>query len=205
MEQVEVNASQPIVPFRETIAQPAEGAAADAEWDDAEASVSAQTADRRCALRLRALPLPPAVTDLLERHADLLRRLTDRQRGQPPSSSSSAAAGGSAEGPTGRTVFLLLFFLFQMGPTLLLFSFRSSEDSRRDVSSGRRRGVGGRTRRRRTAQSPDQGQVPPRSSFVFLSPRSTIAVDVADGDGQRKRSLVRPTIGTKRNPRRADE
>jgi len=204
VEQVEVNASQPIVPFRETIAQPAEGAAADAEWDDAEASVSAQTADRRCALRLRALPLPPAVTDLLERHADLLRRLTDRQRGQPPSSS-SAAAGGSAEGPTGRTVFLLLFFLFQMGPTLLLFSFRSSEDSRRDVSSGRRRGVGGRTRRRRTAQSPDQGQVPPRSSFVFLSPRSTIAVDVADGDGQRKRSLVRPTIGTKRNPRRADE
>ena len=86
---MEVNASSPIVPFRETIVLPPETDMVNEQLNDDNRVVTSaeekklksgvvvelQTADKRCTLKLRALPLPTAVTKLLEENFDLFRAL----------------------------------------------------------------------------------------------------------------------------------
>ena len=105
---VEVNASSPIVPFRETIVLPPETDMVNEQLNDdnrlvaisdeekklkSGAVVELQTADKRCTLKLRALPLPTAVTKLLEENVDLLRAL-DKETSD---SMASATADGSED------------------------------------------------------------------------------------------------------------
>ncbi len=85
---VEVNASSPIVPFRETVVAPPKTdmvneqlndenkiVADDKEDQGENKSVVQQTPDKRCSLTIRALPLPPAATKLLEENAEVIRAL----------------------------------------------------------------------------------------------------------------------------------
>ena len=104
---VEVNASSPIVPFRETVVLPPETdmvneqlnddnrlvASSDEEKLKSGAVVELQTADKRCTLKLRALPLPAAATKLLEESVDLFRALEK----ETSDSMASATAEGSAD------------------------------------------------------------------------------------------------------------
>ena len=66
---VEVNASQPIVPFRETIV---EGSGADANLTEF------QTPNKRFSAKIRAVPLPEEVTRLLEKSVDVIRLIGRR-------------------------------------------------------------------------------------------------------------------------------
>ncbi len=83
---VEVNASSPIVPFRETIVLPPKTDMVNEELgeenklvgkkDEQEGQKKAivvQTANKRCSLTLRAVPLPEEATSLLEQNADFLK------------------------------------------------------------------------------------------------------------------------------------
>uniref|UniRef100_T1JFT1 Ribosome assembly protein 1 n=1 Tax=Strigamia maritima TaxID=126957 RepID=T1JFT1_STRMM len=89
---VEIKASKPIVPFRETIVAPPkldmtnemietiDGRAKNNEDEDERGVVSMQTANKACTLKLRAVPLPNAVTKLLEDNARVLEEAADGEK-----------------------------------------------------------------------------------------------------------------------------
>ncbi|XP_069136789.1 elongation factor-like GTPase 1 [Argopecten irradians] len=90
---IELHASSPIVPFRETIINPPKmdmvneviqdqpiKTAKTKEFEDDEevietGLVETYTTNQKCCIRIRALPLPDAVTNLLEEHVKLLQTL----------------------------------------------------------------------------------------------------------------------------------
>ncbi|XP_060064099.1 elongation factor-like GTPase 1 [Ylistrum balloti] len=90
---IELHASSPIVPFRETIINPPKTdmvneiiqdqpikTAKTKEFEDDEevietGLVEIYTANQKCCIRIRALPLPEAVTNLLEENVNLLKTL----------------------------------------------------------------------------------------------------------------------------------
>lgn len=77
-----VNVSLPIVPLRETIVPQAkidmvnEEIVLTAEEKKADKSVTIQTPNQQCRLKILAIPLPKAVTDLLESSYELLKSAT---------------------------------------------------------------------------------------------------------------------------------
>lgn len=77
-----VNVSLPIVPLRETIVPLAtvdmvnEAIVLSADEKRADKSVIAYTTNQQCRIKLRALPLPKAVADLLEANYELLKSAT---------------------------------------------------------------------------------------------------------------------------------
>lgn len=77
-----VNVSLPIVPLRETIVPQAkidmvnEEIVLTAEEKNADKSVTIQTANQQCRLKILAIPLPKTVTDLLETNYDLMKSAT---------------------------------------------------------------------------------------------------------------------------------
>ena len=76
---IEIIASQPIVPFRETIVSTEESG-------DSE-PVTLQTANKLCTIRLRAVPLPERITHLLEANMHLLKVLDQERRSKNDSAS----------------------------------------------------------------------------------------------------------------------
>jgi ribosome assembly protein 1 len=68
---IEINASQPIVPFRETIVAPLEPID-----NDSAGRVQVNTSGKRFSMRLRAVSLPEEVTSLLEKHVDIIRTMS---------------------------------------------------------------------------------------------------------------------------------
>ncbi|KAM7312442.1 elongation factor-like GTPase 1 [Ixodes scapularis] len=86
---VEINVSDPIVPFRETIVEPPkvdmvneviedknllQKSSKETDEDiDADGTVTVHTANRQVTIKLRAEPLPQDVTELLEKHGSLIR------------------------------------------------------------------------------------------------------------------------------------
>ena len=82
----ELTVSDPIVPFRETIVLPPdtdmvnEAIEKAADKENTEESVEQQTPNKQSRIKIRAIPLPAEVTNLLEDSADILKAL-DKQRG----------------------------------------------------------------------------------------------------------------------------
>ncbi|KAJ9594763.1 hypothetical protein L9F63_013973, partial [Diploptera punctata] len=84
---VVINASEPIVPFRETVVVPPtvdmvneaiqeqNVAKKDGENETVEELISLSTPNKQSLIKIRASPLPTGVTDLLESHAELLKAL----------------------------------------------------------------------------------------------------------------------------------
>ncbi|CAN8005539.1 unnamed protein product, partial [Ixodes hexagonus] len=86
---VEINVSDPIVPFRETVVEPPKVDMVNEVIEDknlvqkpsketdedieADGTVTVHTANRQVTIRLRAEPLPQDVTDLLEKNSSLIR------------------------------------------------------------------------------------------------------------------------------------
>jgi len=81
----EVTVSDPIVPFRETIVKPPEtdmvNEAILKEEDSNEELIALETPNKQCFIKIRAVPLPSEVANLLENQSDLLRAM-DKQKGQ---------------------------------------------------------------------------------------------------------------------------
>ncbi len=73
---IEVNASQPIVPFRETILAPLESLN-----DEAAGRIQITTSDKRFSLRLRAVSIPEEVTALLEDHVEIIKAMRQTRCG----------------------------------------------------------------------------------------------------------------------------
>lgn len=69
---IEINASQPIVPFRETIISPSEGTTTDADNSNA---ISITTPNKSFSARIRAVPLPEEVTTLLDKNVDIIKAM----------------------------------------------------------------------------------------------------------------------------------
>lgn len=65
---IQINASQPIVPFRETIMAPLEPISTGSAG-----RVQIETPGKRFSMRLRAVSLPEEVTNVLEKHVDIIR------------------------------------------------------------------------------------------------------------------------------------
>lgn len=76
---VAVQTSKPIVPFRETIVKfvPAEDAVEVKLKTREEFTVEMQTANKLCQISMRAAPLPPAVTKLLEDNVEIIANLLE--------------------------------------------------------------------------------------------------------------------------------
>lgn len=74
--QIEINASQPIVPFRETIVSPLENPV-----KDNMGSVSITTPGKRFSLQLRAVSLPEEVVSLLEKNVDIIKIMRQARSG----------------------------------------------------------------------------------------------------------------------------
>ncbi|XP_047344705.1 elongation factor-like GTPase 1 [Vespa velutina] len=72
---VEVNVSEPIVPFRETVVPPPKVDMVNEviEKKTEEMNLETWTVNRQCCFEIDAKPLPESVTKLLEKHADLLK------------------------------------------------------------------------------------------------------------------------------------
>merc|ERR1719357_1581422 len=81
----EVTVSDPIVPFRETIVKPPEtdmvNEAILKEEGSNEELITLETPNKQCVIKIRAVPLPSEVANLLENQSDLLRAM-DKQKGQ---------------------------------------------------------------------------------------------------------------------------
>eukprot|EP00090_Calanus_glacialis_P001947 TRINITY_DN11454_c0_g1_i1.p1 TRINITY_DN11454_c0_g1~~TRINITY_DN11454_c0_g1_i1.p1 ORF type:complete len:1029 (+),score=406.18 TRINITY_DN11454_c0_g1_i1:471-3557(+) len=80
----EVSVSEPIVPFRETIVKPPETDMVNEaiqEGKEEEDLIVMETPNKQCLIKIRAVPLPPKLTLMLEEQSDLLRAM-DRQKGQ---------------------------------------------------------------------------------------------------------------------------
>jgi len=77
----DIQAGKPIVPYRESIVNAAE-MAAPREKDLPRGTVISATTSKHITVRLRVQPLPTTVVDVLERHAELLRRLYSRQKAE---------------------------------------------------------------------------------------------------------------------------
>jgi len=77
----DIQAGKPIVPYRESIVNAAE-MAAPREKDLPRGTVISVTTSKHITVRLRVRPLPTTVVDVLERHAELLRRLYSRQKAE---------------------------------------------------------------------------------------------------------------------------
>ncbi|XP_043240169.1 elongation factor-like GTPase 1 isoform X1 [Amphibalanus amphitrite] len=95
---VEINASEPIVPFRETIVEPPKtdmvNEAIEERAEDPESTgglVEVTTPGRRAVLAVRAVPLPTEATELLDANAELLASLLRRR--QRETAETDAAAG----------------------------------------------------------------------------------------------------------------
>lgn len=67
---IEINASQPIVPFRETIVAPLEP-----QDNESAGRVQITTPGKRFSMRLRSVSLPEEVTSLLEKNVDIIRTM----------------------------------------------------------------------------------------------------------------------------------
>lgn len=77
---IEIQTSKPIVPFRETIVKyvPAEDAVDYKPKTKEEFTIDMQTPNKLCRITLRAAPLPPSVTTLLEDHSHLISNLYEK-------------------------------------------------------------------------------------------------------------------------------
>uniref|UniRef100_A0A914XGQ5 Tr-type G domain-containing protein n=1 Tax=Plectus sambesii TaxID=2011161 RepID=A0A914XGQ5_9BILA len=84
----ELIVSEPIIPFLETIVNPPkidrvneaiEVTKGDRQRDQKDAHIMVSTANKKCHFRIRALPLPACVFEVLERHNAVLDALGDRQ------------------------------------------------------------------------------------------------------------------------------
>ncbi|XP_050532477.1 elongation factor-like GTPase 1 isoform X2 [Daktulosphaira vitifoliae] len=83
---VDVNASAPIVPFRETIVPLPKidmaNEVIDSQKNDQDENLTGllniYTANHLCCIKLRAEPLPLKVTEFLEKNADIIKELTER-------------------------------------------------------------------------------------------------------------------------------
>lgn len=87
--QVEINVSPAIVPFRETVVDPPKLDMVNEaiekeqnqpkrnveEQEEADGLVEIKTSDKTCTLKIRALPLPPGVTRLLDENMDLIKTM----------------------------------------------------------------------------------------------------------------------------------
>ena len=89
---IDVNVSEPIVPFRETIVTPPKTdmvneelgqdnqvLVADNETSDHDKTVTIQTPNKQCTFKIRAYPLPTNATELLQANTDLLRAILDKE------------------------------------------------------------------------------------------------------------------------------
>ena len=83
---IDINASQPIVPFRETIIPPTE---TNAE-SESSGSIQITTPSKMFSMRLRAVPLPEEVTVLLEKNVAVIRTMRQQRAAQDPLESSMA-------------------------------------------------------------------------------------------------------------------
>ena len=81
---IEINVSQPIVPFRETIIWPMKEATSTAEL------VPVQTENKNFSAHIQVVSLPEEVTSLLEKNVDVVKAMR-LQRRAPATGDSSAA------------------------------------------------------------------------------------------------------------------
>ncbi|XP_066583089.1 elongation factor-like GTPase 1 isoform X2 [Prorops nasuta] len=76
---VEINVSQPIVPFRETIVPPPKvdmvNEAIETKTEEDKVNLEMWTSNRQCCFEIDASPLPETVTKFLEKHSDLIKIL----------------------------------------------------------------------------------------------------------------------------------
>lgn len=77
----DIQAGQPIVPYRETIVSAAE-MAAPKDKDLPRGTVIGVTTSKQITVRIRVRPLPTPVVDFLEKHITLLRRLYSKQKAE---------------------------------------------------------------------------------------------------------------------------
>ncbi|KAL8972438.1 MAG: hypothetical protein Q9197_002778 [Variospora fuerteventurae] len=80
----EIQAGEPIVPYRETIVSAVE-MAAPKDKDLPRGTVGATTASKQITLRLRVRPLPSAVTEFIARNVDVIRQLYAEKKAQEKS------------------------------------------------------------------------------------------------------------------------
>ena len=85
---IEINVSEPIVAFRETIiAAPKVDMMSEAIIDTSEVStrkktlIEITTVNKQCTLKIRALPLPAAASELLENSAHMLKTMHRSRKG----------------------------------------------------------------------------------------------------------------------------
>ncbi|XP_057380327.1 elongation factor-like GTPase 1 [Daphnia carinata] len=71
---IQINASQPIVPFRETIMAPLEPISTDNAG-----RVQIETPGKRLSMRLRAVSLPEEITNVLEKNVDVIKTMLQSQ------------------------------------------------------------------------------------------------------------------------------
>lgn len=87
---IEINASEPIVAFRETVVPPPKvDMMSEAIVDTPEntsstkkkALIEITTPNKQCTLRIRAIPLPPAASELLENSAHMIKTMHRSRKG----------------------------------------------------------------------------------------------------------------------------
>ena len=83
---IEINVSDPIVPFRETIVQKPKldmvnEAIVSTGGESSNEVITIQTQNKKCTIRLRAVPLPKSVTKLLEQNASITKFILNRNEG----------------------------------------------------------------------------------------------------------------------------
>ena len=77
----EIQAGEPIVPYRESIVNAAE-MTPPKDKDLPRGTVISTTTSKQITVRLRVWPLPPTVVDFLEKRVDLIRQLYSRQKAE---------------------------------------------------------------------------------------------------------------------------
>lgn len=83
---IELNVSKPIVPFKETIVtftnpivQPTADTIAHTQTvEEAEKSITIQTSNKNCSIKILAQPLPQSIVDALEKKRDILKIFLDK-------------------------------------------------------------------------------------------------------------------------------
>ena len=83
---IEINVSDPIVPFRETVVQKPKldmvnEAIVSTTSEQSNEIITIQTQNKKCTIRLRAVPLPKSVTKLLEANASITKFILNRNEG----------------------------------------------------------------------------------------------------------------------------
>ncbi|KAH9877870.1 hypothetical protein J1614_003087 [Plenodomus biglobosus] len=93
----EIQAGEPIVPYRESIVAAAEmNPQKDANLP--RGTVIGETASKHVSVRLRVRPLPPSVTEFLGKNAGAIRRLYSERRGEEEHNSPNVIAGAEHDG-----------------------------------------------------------------------------------------------------------